>query len=140
MRRSIDRFIEPTQLLRVARLVCLLAFAGTAPLSMAAGDAASRVRAALDSRQPVLLEFGAATCNQCRRMNVVLQGVSQRYKGSAQIIQINVAEEKALTRQYRIMAIPTLVYFDTKGREAGRQYGYQDDVKVARSLYELGAR
>jgi thioredoxin 1 len=140
MHGLINRRFEPAHFFRAARLACLLALAGAPSFALAAGDVASRVRDALASRQPVLLEFGATTCNQCRRMNVVLQGVSQRYKGRAHVVQINVGEEKALTRQYRIMVIPTLVYFDTRGREAGRQYGYQDEVKVARRLHELGAR
>lgn len=103
-------------------------------------DTASAVRAALASGQPALIEFGAETCSQCRRMKVVLDGISQRYRGRAQVVQINVNKEPALTRQFKVMVIPTLVYFDARGKEVGRAYGYQDEVKVARKLHDLGAR
>ncbi|MFN3595232.1 MAG: thioredoxin family protein [Thiobacillaceae bacterium] len=116
---------------------CLLAGLAGCP---ALADTAGAVRAALASGQPALIEFGADTCSQCRRMKVVLDGIGQRYHGRAHVVHVNVNQDPALTRQFRIMVIPTLVYFDARGREVGRAYGFQDEVKVARRLYELGAR
>jgi thioredoxin 1 len=101
-------------------------------------DTAATVNAALASGQPALIEFGADTCSQCKRMKVVLDGVALRYHGRAQVVQVNVQRDPALTRQFRIMVIPTLVYFDAQGREAGRAYGFQEEVKVARKLHSLG--
>jgi thioredoxin 1 len=101
---------------------------------------AGAVRTALASGQPALIEFGAETCGQCKRMKVVLDGIAQRYRGRAHIVQVNVNRDRDVTRQFRIMVIPTLVFFDATGREAGRSYGFMDEVKVARRLHELGAR
>jgi thioredoxin 1 len=106
----------------------------------ARADTASAVRAALASGQPALIEFGAETCSQCKRMKVVLDGISQRYQGRAHVVQVNVNRDREVTRQFEIMVIPTLVFFDAKGREVGRSYGFMDEVKVARKLYDLGAR
>ena len=103
-------------------------------------NVSTAVREALLSDQPTLIEFGAETCSQCKRMKVVLDGVSQRYRGRAHVVQINVNKDKTVTKQFKIMVIPTLVFFDTKGKEVGRSYGFMDEVKVARKLYELGAR
>lgn len=123
---------------RFARLS--LAF-GLATLSTFAGsDSTLSVRTALAAGKPALIEFGADTCSQCKRMKVVLDGIARRYQGRAGVVQINVNREPALTRQFKIMVIPTLIYFDTKGREVGRAYGYQDEVKVAQRLQDLGAR
>jgi len=116
---------------------CVIASLLSAPVR---ADSANAVRAALASGQPVLIEFGADTCSQCKRMKVVLDGISQRYQGRAHVVQVNVNRDRDVTRQFRIMVIPTLVFFDAKGREAGRSYGYMDEVKVARRLHELGAR
>jgi len=108
--------------------------------AMAHADTAALVQSALNSGQPGLIEFGAETCSQCKRMKVVLDGISQRYKGRAHVVQVNVNKDKAVTRQFKIMVIPTLVFFDAKGREVERRYGDQDEVKVAQKLHELGAR
>lgn len=103
-------------------------------------NTATAVQAALSSGQPVLIEFGAETCSQCKRMKVVLDGISQRYQGRAQVVQVNVNRDRDVTRQFKIMVIPTLVFFDTKGGEVGRSYGFMDEVTVARKLHDLGAR
>lgn len=89
----------------------------TAP---ARADTASAVRAALASGEPALIEFGAETCSQCKRMKVVLDGVSRRYQGRAHVVQVNVNRDRDVTRQFKIMVIPTLVFFDAGGREVGR--------------------
>ena len=108
--------------------------------TLAHADTAALVQAALMSRQPALIEFGAETCSQCKRMKVVLDGISRRYQGRAQVVQVNVNRDRDVTRQFKIMVIPTLVFFDAKGREAGRSYGFMDEVTVARKLHDLGAR
>lgn len=100
----------------------------------------AKVQAALASGQPALIEFGAETCSQCKRMKVVLDGIKRRYQGRAHVVQVNVNLDRAVTRQFKIMVIPTLVFFDSKGREVGRQYGFMDEIKVASKLHDLGAR
>lgn len=121
-----------------SRLLTLLLALGLSCPALA--DTAAKVAAALASGQPALIEFGAETCSQCKRMKIVLDSIGLRYRGRAQVVQVNVNREPALTRQFKVMVIPTLVYFDAQGREAGRAYGYQDEVKVARKLHGLGAR
>jgi thioredoxin 1 len=115
-------------------------FLFTTSLSPVYADTAVAVRSALASGQPALIEFGAETCSQCKRMKVVLDGISQRYKGRAHVVQVNVNRDREVTRQFKIMMIPTLVFFDVKGKEVGRTYGFMDEVKVAKRLHDLGAR
>lgn len=117
----------------------LLLLGGLLPGMALCADTATDVRNALASGQPALIEFGAESCSQCKRMKGVLDGISQRYKGRARVVQVNVNRDQAVTRQFRIMVIPTLVFFDAKGQEAGRTYGFMDEVKVAKKLHDLGA-
>lgn len=130
MRRTTPRSILARSLLL---LICFL------PGMAICADTATAVRSALASGQPALIEFGAETCSQCKRMKVVLDGISQRYKGRAHVVQVNVNKDPAVTRQFKIMVIPTLVFFDAKGKEVGRTYGFMDEVKVAKKLHDLGA-
>lgn len=118
----------------------LLLLAGLLSGLAVADDTATRVRAALASGQPALIEFGAETCSQCKRMKVVLDGIERRYRGRAHVVQVNVNRDKAVTRQFKVMVIPTLVFFDAGGKEIGRHYGFMDEVTVARKLHALGAR
>ena len=124
--------------MKFSRFPLILLLAGLS--AMAHADTAALVQTALTSRQPALIEFGAEACSQCKRMKMVLDGIARRFQGRAQVVQVNVNRDQAVTRQYKIMVIPTLVFFDAKGREVERRYGYQDEVKVAQKLHELGAR
>jgi thioredoxin 1 len=138
----LDRSPTRSRLLRDASLFLAAVALMLPTLSMARTDmsTATAVQAALTSGQPALIEFGAETCSQCKRMKVVLDGIERRFQGRARVVQVNVNRDQAVTRQFKIMVIPTLVFFDARGKEVGRHYGYQDEVKVARKLHDLGAR
>jgi thioredoxin 1 len=124
--------------MKLSHFPLILLFASMTALAHA--DTVALVQTALTSRQPALIEFGAETCSQCKRMKVVLDGITRRYQGRAQVVQVNVNRDREVTRQFKIMVIPTLVFFDAKGKEAGRSYGFMDEVTVARKLHDLGAR
>lgn len=57
---------------------------------------------------PVLLDFWAPWCTHCRRLNPVLDRLSQHLEGKVQIGKINIDEEQALAAQFGVEVIPTL--------------------------------
>jgi thioredoxin-like negative regulator of GroEL len=56
-------------------------------------------------------------------MKPILDELTVEYKNQLNVVIVSVDEYKDLTNQYRIMAIPTQIFFDSNGREIGR-----DDV------------
>jgi thioredoxin 1 len=104
------------------------------------GSMAARVDQALASGRPTLLEFGANSCSQCRKMSAVMASLAPRFAGRADLIQVDVGNEYDLTRRFKVIVIPTLVFFDTAGREVGRHHGFLEETKVAQILSDLGAR
>jgi thioredoxin 1 len=103
------------------------------------GSMAARVDQALASGRPTLLEFGANSCSQCRKMSAVMASLAPRFAGRADLIQVDVGNEYDLTRRFKVIVIPTLVFFDTAGREVGRHHGFLEETKVAQILGDLGA-
>lgn len=126
--------MSPAFLLRCAPLLLGLYL----PAAQAAD--ADAVRAVLASGQPTLLEFGADTCTQCKRMQTVLQALKPRFEGRAQVVAIDVNRSPELAQAHRIMVIPTVVLFDAQGKEAGRLFGFQAEDDLARRLEGLGAK
>jgi thioredoxin 1 len=104
------------------------------------GSMAARVDQALASGRPTLLEFGANSCSQCRKMSAVMAALAPRFVGRADLIQVDVGNDYDLTRRFKVIVIPTLVFFDTAGREVGRHHGFLEETKVAQILSDLGAR
>jgi thioredoxin 1 len=93
---------------------------------------------ALKSGMPVLVDFGANSCAPCRQMRPILKEVSKEYSGKATILVIDVYKYQDLAKQHTIMAIPTLIFFDSKGKEIFRHMGLLDKEKIASKFKEIG--
>ena len=93
---------------------------------------------ALASGKPVLVDFGANSCVPCRQLRPVLKDVRNEYSGKAEILVIDVYKYQTLAKEYKIMLIPTLVFFDSKGKEIFRHTGVLDKDKIVAKLKEIG--
>ena len=93
---------------------------------------------ALKSGIPVLVDFGANNCAPCRQLRPILKEVDMEYSGKTKILVIDVYKNQELAKQHTIMVIPTLVFFDTKGKEAFRHMGVLDKEKIVAKLKEIG--
>ena len=96
------------------------------------------LKKALQSGQPVLVDFGANSCVPCRQMRPILKEVGQEYSGKAGVLVIDVYKHEGLAREYKVMLIPTLVFFDSKGKEVFRHVGALEKEKVIAKLKEIG--
>jgi len=66
----------------------------------------------LNSKVPVLVDFWAAWCGPCRRVQPILESLDSELDGKAVIAKLEVDEEPAIADRYEIMSIPTLMIFE----------------------------
>ncbi len=78
---------------------------------------------ALASGKPVLIDFGANSCVPCRQMRPILREIDKEYTGKTRALVIDVYKYQNLAREYKVQLIPTLVFFDSKGKEVFREIG-----------------
>ncbi len=90
------------------------------------------VKTALANGLPTLVEFGAGNCVACVKMKPIISELQTGLRGKANVLLIDVNELRHLTPKYRIMLIPTQVFFDTKGTEIYRHVGFfpKDSVMI----------
>jgi thioredoxin 1 len=93
---------------------------------------------ALTGGKPFLVDFGANNCVPCRQMRPILKELGQEYAGKAEVLVIDVYKYQNLARDYKVALIPTLVFFDAKGKEVFRQMGAMEKDKIAAKLKEIG--
>jgi len=93
---------------------------------------------ALQSGQPVLVDFGSNKCIPCRQLRPILKEVAQEFSGKAQVLIIDVFQHQALAREHRIQLIPTLVFFNSGGKEIFRHSGVWDKASIAKKLKDAG--
>jgi thioredoxin 1 len=101
-------------------------------------DTEDDLKKALTSGKPVLVDFGANSCLPCRQMRPVLKEVSTEYSEKAKILIIDVYKNQNLAREYKVLMLPTLVFFDSKGKEAFRHVGILEKEKIVAKLKEIG--
>ena len=65
----------------------------------------------IGSGKPVIIDFWATWCGPCVRMAPIVEELAQEYEGKAVIGKYNIEEENDLAMKYRIMSIPTILFF-----------------------------
>lgn len=93
---------------------------------------------ALKSGKPVLVDFGANSCIPCRQMRPILREIDKEYSGKARSLVIDVYKYQNLAREYKVQLIPTLVFFDSTGKEVFRHVGVLEKEKIVAKLKEIG--
>jgi thioredoxin 1 len=92
----------------------------------------------LQGGKPFLVDFGANSCVPCRQMRPILKEVGKEYSGKAGVLVIDIYKYQNLAREYKVQMIPTLVFFDGKGKEVFRHIGMLEKEKIVAKLKEIG--
>ncbi len=71
----------------------------------------SNVNEVIASGKPVVIDFWATWCGPCQRIAPVIDELAEEFADQAVIGKYNVDEETELSGQYRIMSIPTILFF-----------------------------
>lgn len=105
------------------------------PPEMNTGD---ELKQALTGGKPVLVDFGANSCLPCRQLRPVLKEISAEYSEKAKVLVIDVYKYQDLAREHKVLMLPTLVFFDSKGKETFRNVGLMEKEKIVGKLKEIG--
>lgn len=76
----------------------------------------------LKSSEPVLVDFFAEWCGPCKAMAPALEQVANEMKGKLKVVKLDVDQNPAVTGEYGIRAMPTLLLFKD-GKVAAQHVG-----------------
>ena len=64
-----------------------------------------------ESSLPVLVDFYADWCGPCKMMAPLVAQLAESYDGKCKIGKCNTDENPGLCREFKIMSIPTMIFF-----------------------------
>ncbi len=65
----------------------------------------------LNSKGLVMIDFWAVWCGPCRIVAPTVEELSKEYAGKVKIMKLNTDENPEIASKYKIMGIPTLMFF-----------------------------
>jgi thioredoxin len=90
----------------------------------------------LQSEVPVLVDFWAPSCAPCRARAPILEALAEENEGEVTFVKVNAAQYPALSSQFGIDALPTLLFFNS-GKVVERMVGLQSKHKIQSALDEI---
>jgi thioredoxin-like negative regulator of GroEL len=95
--------------------------------------------AALDGQLPSILYFTGASCTICHTaQKPALRALAVALAEGIEIREVDIAEEPALARQYRVMSLPTTIVLDAVGQVTDINVGFATADTLRRQLVDAG--
>ena len=87
-----------------------------------------------------MIDLGAEKCLPCKMMVPILEKMEKKYRDKADIIFIDVWENRDQARRFGIRAIPTQIFFDKNGKEIYRHVGFMNENAIIEQLQKMGVK
>ena len=88
------------------------------------------------ANKPMVVDFFATWCGPCKELAPVLDELEKKYKGEVIFQRIDVDQRPELAQEFRIEAIPMLMFITPKG-DYQTIVGYQDAPVIEAKIAEL---
>ena len=76
----------------------------------------------LEDEKLVIVDFWATWCGPCRMLSPLLDEVEEEMADKITVVKVNIDDADEIAMRYRIMSIPTLIFFKN-GQMVDRSVG-----------------
>lgn len=97
----------------------------------------ANVNEIIESGKPVVIDFWATWCGPCKAISPIIDELAKEYEGKVVIGKYNVDDENDLAVKYRVMSIPTILFFKDGKKADIRLAGSQSKKDIEAKIQEL---
>ena len=90
----------------------------------------------LKSEVPVMVDFGGEWCGPCKRLEPIMERISDEYAGKIIVVKCDVAICEETVKQFGIFAIPTVLFFKD-GKLVDRHTNYAPEEVFVQKIEKL---
>jgi len=119
------------------KLFLLLTILATATLSSATEMEKPQTTTIPVKEMVTLVDLGAKSCIPCKLMAPILEELEKEYKGRAAVIFIDVWENRDKSKEFKVVTIPTQIFYNKQGQEVYRHIGFFDKESIKEKLDAL---
>ena len=94
-------------------------------------------REIIESGKPVVIDCWATWGGPCKAMSPLIDQLAEEYEGKVVIGKYNVDEEGDLATEYRVMSLPTILFFKNGEKTSIRLAGSQTRETLVAKIEEL---
>ncbi|MBI5445069.1 MAG: thioredoxin family protein [Deltaproteobacteria bacterium] len=92
---------------------------------------------ARQAKKPFVVDFGMTRCGQCIEQGKVMDRLKTTLGDRLLTRFVHIGKEEELADAYKVLLIPTIVIFDTRGKEVFRNVGLMSYDVLTGKLKEL---
>ncbi len=59
----------------------------------------------------VAIDFGATWCGPCKKLDPIMEELSQEYDGRVKIRKVDVGESPGIAQKYKVLSVPQVIFF-----------------------------
>lgn len=87
-----------------------------------------------EGRTPLVVDFYSPYCNPCKQLSEPLAQAAAKYEGNARFLKVDVTQFPQLAENYGVFSLPTIMVFDTQGKQVAKATGLNEVQKTLGKL------